>query len=50
MALKISEGLARMLATFLRQAFKKNIFTKLAALAALPVLNAFKASRRSSAL
>lgn len=42
-ALKISEGLARMLASFLRQAFKKNIFTKLAALAALPVLNAFKA-------
>ena len=42
-ALKISEGLARMLASFLRQAFKKNIFTKLAALAAMPVLNAFKA-------
>ncbi|MDQ5905095.1 MAG: phosphate acyltransferase [Pseudomonadota bacterium] len=41
-ALKISEGLAQMLATFLREAFKKNIFTKLAALAALPVLNAFK--------
>ncbi len=41
-ALKISEGLAQMLATFLRQAFKKNVFTKLAALAALPVLNAFK--------
>ncbi len=41
-ALKISEGLAQMLATFLRQEFKKNLFTKLAALAALPVLNAFK--------
>ncbi|HEX5802046.1 MAG TPA: phosphate acyltransferase PlsX [Azospira sp.] len=41
-ALKISEGLAQMLATFLRQAFKKNLFTKLAALAAMPVLNAFK--------
>ncbi|MDX9706948.1 MAG: phosphate acyltransferase PlsX [Azospira sp.] len=41
-ALKISEGLAQMLATFLRQEFKKNIFTRLAALAALPVLNAFK--------
>lgn len=41
-ALKISEGLAQMLATFLRQEFKKNIFTKLAALAALPVINAFK--------
>ena len=42
-ALKISEGLAQMLATFLRQAFRKNLFTRLAALAALPVLNAFKA-------
>lgn len=41
-ALKISEGLAQMLATFLRQEFKRNIFTKLAALAAMPVLNAFK--------
>ncbi|MBW7899970.1 MAG: phosphate acyltransferase PlsX [Rhodocyclaceae bacterium] len=41
-ALKISEGLAQMLATFLRQEFKKNLFTKLAALTALPVLNAFK--------
>ena len=41
-ALKISEGLAQMLATFLRQAFKKNLLTRLAALAALPVLNAFK--------
>lgn len=41
-ALKISEGLAQMLATFLRQEFKKSIFTKLAALAALPVINAFK--------
>jgi phosphate acyltransferase len=41
-ALKISEGLAQMLATFLRQEFKKNLFTRLAALAALPVLNAFK--------
>ncbi|MCP5269071.1 MAG: phosphate acyltransferase PlsX [Zoogloeaceae bacterium] len=41
-ALKISEGLAQMLATFLKQAFKKNILTKLAALAALPVLKAFK--------
>jgi len=41
-ALKISEGLAQMLATFLRQEFKKNLLTKLSALAALPVLNAFK--------
>lgn len=41
-ALKISEGLAQMLATFLRQEFKKNLFTKLTALVALPVLTAFK--------
>lgn len=41
-ALKISEGLAQMLATFLRQEFKKNLLTKLSALVALPVLNAFK--------
>jgi glycerol-3-phosphate acyltransferase PlsX len=41
-AIKISEGLAQMLSTFLRQEFKRNIFTKLAALFALPVLNHFK--------
>jgi glycerol-3-phosphate acyltransferase PlsX len=41
-ALKATEGLAQMLATFLRQEFKRNIFTRLGALMALPVLNAFK--------
>ena len=41
-ALKTSEGLAQMLTTFLKQEFKRNLLTKLAALVALPVLNAFK--------
>lgn len=41
-ALKTSEGLAHMIAHFMRQEFKRNPFTQLAALAALPVLNAFK--------
>ena len=37
-ALKTSEGLASMLSKFVRQEFSRNVFTKLAALAALPVL------------
>jgi phosphate acyltransferase len=41
-ALKTSEGLARMLATSLRQEFERNLFTKLAALVAMPVLSRFK--------
>jgi glycerol-3-phosphate acyltransferase PlsX len=41
-ALKTSEGLARMLATYLREEFGRNVFTKLAGLVALPVINAFK--------
>ena len=41
-ALKASEGLAQLLATFLRQEFSRNILTKLAALFAIPVLNKFK--------
>ncbi|MBC7943920.1 MAG: phosphate acyltransferase, partial [Burkholderiales bacterium] len=41
-ALKASEGLAKMLASYLRQEFKRNIFTRLAGLASLPVINAFK--------
>jgi glycerol-3-phosphate acyltransferase PlsX len=41
-ALKASEGLAQMLATFLRQEFGRNILTKLVAFVALPVLNRFK--------
>jgi glycerol-3-phosphate acyltransferase PlsX len=41
-ALKTSEGLAMMMATFIKQEFTRNIFTKLAALVAMPVLNQFK--------
>ncbi|MGC2167087.1 MAG: phosphate acyltransferase PlsX [Gallionella sp.] len=41
-ALKTTEGLAQMLGGFLREEFGRNLFTKLAALVALPVLNAFK--------
>jgi glycerol-3-phosphate acyltransferase PlsX len=41
--LKSAEGLASMLSSFIKQEFKRNIFTKMAALAALPVLNHFKA-------
>lgn len=41
-ALKTSEGVAQMLATFLRQEFNRNIFTKLAGIVASPVINAFK--------
>lgn len=41
-ALKTSEGLARMMSEFLMQEFKRNLFTKLMAMAAMPVLKAFK--------
>jgi glycerol-3-phosphate acyltransferase PlsX len=41
-ALKTSEGLAQMLATYLREEFKRNLLTKIAGLVAWPVLNAFK--------
>jgi glycerol-3-phosphate acyltransferase PlsX len=41
-ALKTSEGLVQMLATYLREEFGRNVFTKLAGLVALPVLKAFK--------
>lgn len=41
-ALKTTEGLARLISEQLRASFKKNIFTKLAGLVALPVLRAFK--------
>jgi glycerol-3-phosphate acyltransferase PlsX len=41
-ALKTTEGLAQMLGGFLKEEFKRNAFTKLAAVIALPVLNAFK--------
>jgi glycerol-3-phosphate acyltransferase PlsX len=40
--LKTSEGLASMLTEFIRQEFSRNLFTKLAALVALPVLSHFK--------
>jgi len=41
-ALKTSEGLVQMLATYLREEFGRNALTRLAGLVALPVLNAFK--------
>jgi len=41
-SLKTAEGVAKMITHFLRQEFKRNIFTKLAALFALPVLQALK--------
>ena len=41
-ALKASEGLAQLLATFLRQEFNRNLLTRLAALVALPVIKHFK--------
>ena len=41
-ALKVSEGVARMISTTLRTEFRRNLRTKLAGLIALPVLNAFK--------
>jgi phosphate acyltransferase len=40
--LKASEGLAGMLTDFIKQEFTRNAFTKLAALAAMPVLKHFK--------
>lgn len=42
-ALKTSEGLAAMLTQMIKEEFTRSPFTKLAALAALPVLNRFKA-------
>ena len=42
-ALKTAEGLATMLTDFIRQEFTRSIFTKLAAVVALPVLKHFKA-------
>ncbi|OGA26320.1 MAG: phosphate acyltransferase [Betaproteobacteria bacterium RIFCSPLOWO2_02_FULL_67_26] len=41
-ALKTSEGLAQMLATYLREEFGRNALTRLAGLVAMPVINAFK--------
>lgn len=42
-ALKTAEGLAAMLTSFIKQEFTRNVFTKLAALVAMPVLKHFKA-------
>lgn len=41
-SLKTTEGLAQMLGRFLKEEFSRNIFSKLAAIVALPVLKAFK--------
>ncbi len=41
-ALKTIEGVAKMISHLMKQEFKRNIFTKLAALVAMPVLNAFR--------
>ena len=41
-ALKTSEGLAKMIGTMLREEFNRNLVTKIAGLIALPVLKAFK--------
>ena len=41
-ALKASEGLATMVSNFIKAEFSRNIFTKIAAIIALPVLSAFK--------
>ncbi|MCW5649669.1 MAG: phosphate acyltransferase PlsX [Ramlibacter sp.] len=41
-ALKASEGLASMIVGFIKAEFSRNIFTKMAAIVAYPVLSAFK--------
>ncbi|MBI4938855.1 MAG: phosphate acyltransferase PlsX [Nitrosomonadales bacterium] len=41
-SLKTSEGLAQMLRNFLREEFSRNLFTRLAGLVAMPVINAFR--------
>jgi glycerol-3-phosphate acyltransferase PlsX len=41
-ALKTSEGVAKMISQSIKQEFEKNIFTKIAGLIALPVLESFK--------
>ena len=41
-ALKASEGLAQMLAAYLREEFGRGVFSRLAGLVALPVIRAFK--------
>ena len=41
-ALKTSEGVAKMISHYMKQEFKRNILTRLAGLIALPVLRAFR--------
>jgi len=41
-SLKTTEGLIQMLSSFLREEFGRNVYSKFAALVALPVINAFK--------
>jgi glycerol-3-phosphate acyltransferase PlsX len=41
-ALKSSEGVAQMIASFLREEFTRNAYSRLAAFVALPVINAFR--------
>ena len=41
-ALKTSEGVAKMIATFIKQEFKRNLLTRISALIAMPVLKAFR--------
>jgi glycerol-3-phosphate acyltransferase PlsX len=41
-SLKSSEGVARMIAHFIRQEFTRNLLTKLAAMIAMPVLKSFR--------
>lgn len=41
-ALKTSEGLAQMLASYLREEFQRNVFTRISGAMALPVINAFR--------
>jgi len=41
-SLKTTEGVAKMISHFLREEFRRNVLTRLAALVAMPVLNALK--------
>lgn len=41
-SLKTSEGVAKMISHYMKEEFKRNILTRLAAVVAMPVLNAFK--------
>jgi glycerol-3-phosphate acyltransferase PlsX len=43
-ALKTSEGVAKMIASFIKREFTRNLYTRLAALIAMPVLQAFRRS------